>query len=72
MRTARSSSHLRGGGLHTPPPPGPDTPPPPGTGTSLKQAPTPGPDTPPSPWTETLTHDTENISLPQTSFAGGN
>ena len=26
----------------------------------------------PSPWTEFLTHATENIVLPQTSFAGGN
>ena len=24
------------------------------------------------PWTETLTHATENITLPQTSFAGSN
>ena len=29
-------------------------------------------DTTPSPWTEFLTHASENISLPQTSFAGGN
>ena len=29
-----------------------------------------GPGTPP--WTETLTHATENITLPQTSFEGGN
>ena len=29
--------------------------------------------TPPSPlWTEFLTHASENITLPQTSFAGGN
>ena len=27
---------------------------------------------PPPPWTEFLTHATENITLPQTSFAGGN
>ena len=27
---------------------------------------------PPSPWTEFLTHASENITLPQTSFAGGN
>ena len=26
----------------------------------------------PPPWTEFLTHATENITLPQTSFAGGN
>ena len=26
----------------------------------------------PPPWTETLTHATENITLPQTSFVGGN
>ena len=47
------------------PSPGPDTHPP-GPGT-----PTPGPGTLP-PWTETLTHATQNITLPQTSFAGGN
>ena len=28
--------------------------------------------TPPPPWTEFLTHATENITFPQTSFAGGN
>ena len=33
---------------------------------ALKQRP------PPPPWTEFLTHATENITLPQTSFAGGN
>ena len=27
---------------------------------------------PPPPWTEFLTHASENITLPQTSFAGGN
>ena len=26
----------------------------------------------PPPWTEFLTHANENITLPQTSFAGGN
>ena len=26
----------------------------------------------PPPWTEFLTHASENITLPQTSFAGGN
>ena len=29
------------------------------------------PGTPPSPWTEFLTHASENITLTQTSFAGG-
>ena len=43
------------------PPPGPVTPP--------DQAP---PDQAPPPWTETLTHASENITLPRTSFAGGN
>ena len=45
---------------HTPwyqEPPQDQTPLPPGPGTPL--------------WTETLTHATENITLPQTSFAGG-
>ena len=28
--------------------------------------------TPSSPWTEGMTHACENITLPQTSFAGGN
>ena len=78
MRTARSSS--RWGGLHqaspdqTPPgadPPGADPP-----------APDPRDQTPPweqtplqeqTPlWTELLIHACENITLPQTSFAGGN
>ena len=40
-----------------------------------EQAP-PGPDTPPEQepplWTEFLTHSCKNITLPQTSFAGGN
>ena len=27
---------------------------------------------PPPPWIEFVTHATENITLPQTSFAGGN
>ena len=27
---------------------------------------------PPPPWTEFLTHATENITLPKTSFTGGN
>ena len=47
---------------------------PPRPGTPLDQAP-PGPDTPPAPGpplsTEFLTHACENITLPQTSFAGG-
>ena len=38
--------------------------------------PTPGSDTPPRdqtspPWTKFLTHTSQNITLPQTSFAGG-
>ena len=60
MRTARSSSRL--GGY-------PNSTPPLGAGTL------PGPDPPeqvPPLWTETLTHATENITLPETSFAGGN
>ena len=56
MRTTRSSSHP-GGGVSTPPQ---DQPPP------RDQAP------PWALWTEFLTHACENITLPQTSFAGGN
>ena len=44
--------------------PGADTPP-----TSSEQAP---PGSRPPPWTEFLTHASENITLPQASFAGGN
>ena len=81
MRTARSSS--RPGGVSTrhplnqAPPPGAGTPragtpragtpragTPLGAGTPWKQAPLPL-------WTEFLTHACENITLPQTSFAGG-
>ena len=50
-----------------PPPPG--TRHPPGPGTLQDQAP---PWTRHPSWTETLTHATQNITLPQTSFAGGN
>ena len=79
MRTARSSS--RPGGLHQAPPPGPDPPlsrHPPGPdprGPDPRRAGTPpGPGTPPgtrhppSGQTDTCKH----ITLPQTSFAGGN
>ena len=57
MRTARSSSH-RGGGLHRVPP---------GAGTPPDQA-------PPRTRTHTRgqTHGCKHITLPQTSFAGGN
>ena len=85
MCTARSSSHL-GGSPYPPgsrptweqtplgsrhPPMGAD---PPGAGTPQnrhppEQAP-PRADT--TLWTETLAHATENITLPQTSFASGN
>ena len=57
-------------GLHTPldqHPPGPG--PPLGPGTPWNQPP-PRDQAPPL-WTETLTHATQNITLPQTSFAGG-
>ena len=70
----------------TPTPPQKQTPP--GAGTPQDQTPPgtrhpPGPDSlwtrhlpPPGPdpplWTEFLTHASENITLPQTSFAGGN
>ena len=68
---ARSSSHP-GEGLHRAPrradtPLGAD---PPGPGTPWEQ--TPPPDQAPPLWTEFLTHASENITLPQTSFAGGN
>ena len=81
MPTTRSSSRPGGFFIH-PPPPGTRYPPdqaPPLTRHPLPwdQAYPPGPDTPqdqaPSPlWTEFLTHACENITLPQTSFAGGN
>ena len=57
MRTARSSSRV--GGLHQAPP----------EQTPREQTP-PGPGTPL--WIEFLTHAYENITLPQTLFAGGN
>ena len=67
MRTARSS--IRRGGLHQAHPPEADTPL--GADTPPSRHP-PGADTPPTPlWTEFLTHAYENITLPQTSFAGG-
>ena len=62
MRTARSSSHLRGSPPGTPL--GPD--PLPGPGTPRDQTP-PGPGTP-----RGQTHTCKHITLPQTSFAGGN
>ena len=57
---------ISGGFPHTPP--GARPPP-------IRDQTTPGPGTPPGTrhrplWTETLTHATENITLPQTSFAG--
>ena len=76
IRTARSSSHLGGspppGTRHPPrsrhPPPGPGPPGQEPLGTRH-----PPRDQAPRLWTETLTtHATENIKLPQTSFAGGN
>ena len=61
MCTVRSSIHRgRGWGVSTRHPPGPDTP--------REQTP-PGADTPL--WTEFWTHAYENITLLQTSFAGG-
>ena len=67
MRTARSSSRPGGGvstrhPLEQAPPPRPGNPPRPGTHTPARADP---------PWTEFLTHASENITLPQTSFAGG-
>ena len=74
-----------GGCLHqvpsqTRPPPGPVTPP--GADTPLDPGTRLAPGTPPGQtplrdqplplWTEFLTHASENITLPQTSFAGGN
>ena len=69
-----------GAGTPTPPPEqthpsgpdplGPGTPL--GLGTPGDRIPPLGAGTPSPPWTETLTHATENITLPQTSFAGGN
>ena len=85
MRTARSSS--RPGGLHQAPldqaPPGAGTPldqasptpqdqTPPGTRHTPPGADPPPRDQAPLLWTEFLTHAYENITLPQTSFAGGN
>ena len=57
MHTARSSSCLGGS------PPLPQEQALPGAGTPQEQAP---------PRAETLTHATENTTLPQTSFGGGN
>ena len=48
-----------------------DTTPPAARHAGIPPPPTPHPP-PPPPWTEFLTHATENITLPQTSFAGGN
>ena len=66
MRTAHSSSRPRGVSTRHPPgtrPPWEQTPP--------WSTPPLGPDASP-PWTEFLTHAYENITLPQTSFVGGN
>ena len=73
MRTARSSSRPRGigggvEGLHQAP--SWDQAPPQTRHPPWDQARPPVSGTPP--WTETLTHATQNITLPQTSFAGGN
>ena len=71
MRTARSSS--RPGGLHqappeqAPPPPPEQTPP--GASTPPDQAHTHGTRHPP---VNRMTNRIKNITLPQTSFAGGN
>ena len=77
MRTARSSSRPGGSPSGTLPreqaPPGSRHPPdqaPPRPGTPREQTSPPGPGTPLL--TEFLTHAYENITLPQTSFAGGN
>ena len=48
----------------------PGTPSPPGADIPLPRSSPPGADTPL--WTEFLTHAYENITLPQTRFAGGN
>ena len=81
MRTARSSSHPRRSPPGTPPGRRPPKQPPwPGPGTPPEQTP-PGSRHPPRsrapreqapPWTEFLTHASENITLSQTLFAGGN
>ena len=42
-----------------------------GPGASPPEQASPPLDQPPSPWTEFLTHASKNITLPQTSFAGG-
>ena len=67
MRTARNSS--RPGGLHQTPPPGPGNPP-------RARHPPPEPGTPPPPEqappaVNRMTNRCKNITLPQTSFAGG-
>ena len=77
MRTTRSSSRPRG--VSTRYPPGPGTPPPetrhpPGTRHPPEQTPpisgTPGTRHPPP--VNRMTNRCKNITLPQTSFAGGN
>ena len=71
MRTARSSSRWGGSSPGTPPgtrhPPGADPP----EQTHPQDQASPGTRHHPPPWTEFLTHAYENITLPQTSFAGG-
>ena len=71
MRTARSSSCHRGFSTH----PGPGTPlgaDPPGSGIPRRADPPAPTRHRPHLWTEFLTHASENITLPQTSFAGSN
>ena len=80
MRTARSSSHPRRSPPGTPLGGGPQTAPLPRTRHPPRADP-PGSRHPPRsrapreqapPWTEFLTHASENITLSQTLFAGGN
>ena len=72
MCTACSSSHWGVSTRHPPPEVGTpcDQAPPQDQAPPLEQGPPLGPGTPPL-WTEFLTHACENITLPQTSFAGG-
>ena len=64
MLTTRSSSRPEGD-LHQASPPG--------AGTPRSRPPLPGPDTPPGPGIPRgQTHACKRITLPQTSFAGGN
>ena len=76
MRTARSSSRSGGSPPGTPPEPDPPGTRPPWTmHTPQNQAPPPRDQTPPGPGTSHSrgqTHIYKHITLPQTSFAGGN